>query len=241
MTNASRPRWLRILVASSALLALAGGVAWAAIPSASGTINGCYQKSSGVLRVIDPDTGKTCTPSEIPISWNQRGPQGVPGPAGPTGEAGPAGPEGPQGPEGPKGETGPAGPAGPEGPAGPAGPAGPEGPAGATGPAGPAGPAGAKGDTGPAGPRGPAGPPGPPGVAGWEKVVSQFPSQPPGGGLWVARATCSPGKKVLGGGLLADWGADVAYSRPSETGDAWEVAAASHARFWAYAICAAVS
>ena len=49
---------------------LAGGVAWAAIPSAGGVINGCYQKNEGQLRVIDPSSD-TCRKSEVPIGWNE--------------------------------------------------------------------------------------------------------------------------------------------------------------------------
>src|SRR5713226_3923963 len=78
----------------------AGGVAWAAIPS-SGTINGCFQKNNGQLRVIDPSStskdpnSSTCRPDEQPISWNQIGPPGAPGPPGPTGPPGEPGPRGP--------------------------------------------------------------------------------------------------------------------------------------------------
>ena len=51
-----------------------GGVAYAAIPSTGGVINGCYSTTSnpvGQLRLID--TGQSCTASEKPISWNQKG------------------------------------------------------------------------------------------------------------------------------------------------------------------------
>lgn len=57
---------------------IAGGVAFATIPSADGVINGCYQKNEGMLRVID-DAG-ACRTSEIAISWNHVGPQGEQGP-----------------------------------------------------------------------------------------------------------------------------------------------------------------
>ena len=69
---------------------LAGGVAWAAIPSSSGTINGCYQKVEGHLRVIDPGSD-TCRPSELPIAWNA---QGVSGPKGDKGDPGKDGADG---------------------------------------------------------------------------------------------------------------------------------------------------
>ena len=53
-------------------------------------IYGCYKKNNGQLRIVE-NPGQ-CRPSELPISWNQVGPQGP---------AGPQGPEGPQGPPGP--------------------------------------------------------------------------------------------------------------------------------------------
>lgn len=77
----------------AAILALAVGIASAAIPSSGGVINGCYQKNNGQLRVIDPAQG-ACNPSEVALNWSQTGPkgdQGLPGPAGPAGPVGPAG------------------------------------------------------------------------------------------------------------------------------------------------------
>src|SRR3989440_7190243 len=73
---------------SLAAFAVAGGIAWAAIPGAGGVINGCYQKNEGQLRVIDPGTDN-CRPSEVAIVWNQ---QGVKGEKGDKGEAADAGP-----------------------------------------------------------------------------------------------------------------------------------------------------
>ena len=160
--------WRRLAVPAIAVVLAAGvGVAYAAIPGSSGMISGCYEKKTGILRVIDAEAGKKCLSIETPISWNQTGPkgeQGLAGPAGPAGAPGPkgeTGAEGPQGPAGPRGETGPAGVPGETGAAGAAGqpgergPAGPEGPRGATGAQGPAGPQGLQGAQGPAGPAGP--------------------------------------------------------------------------------------
>jgi hypothetical protein len=79
----------------------AGGVAYAAIPSSNGVISGCYAKQSGDLRVIDADAGKTCLSSELPISWNQRGPTGPPGAKGDKGDPGPQGLPGEKGDPGP--------------------------------------------------------------------------------------------------------------------------------------------
>jgi len=73
---------------AAALLALAAGVAYATIPDGQGVIHACYKTNKGDLRVID--TGG-CAVGELPLSWNQIGPQG---------------PVGPQGPQGAPGETG---------------------------------------------------------------------------------------------------------------------------------------
>lgn len=116
----------------------AGAVLSAAlIPDENGIIHGCYQPTSGILRVVGG--ASDCRETEVAISWNQRGPtgpSGAAGPAGPTGAAGPSGPLGPTGPIGPAGATGPTGQTGPTGASGATGPTGPSGPAGPTGPAG---------------------------------------------------------------------------------------------------------
>lgn len=70
--------------------AIAGGVAWAAIPDGDGVIHGCYLKSGGTLRVIDASV-TNCKKTETAIWWNRSGP---PGDAGPQGEQGPPGPGG---------------------------------------------------------------------------------------------------------------------------------------------------
>ena len=94
----------RTAVALSASAALVAGVGWAqaAIPDEQGMITGCYNSTSGALRVIDAAKTK-CASSERALTWNQRG---VPGPAGPSGAAGPAGPAGPTGPTGSPGPAG---------------------------------------------------------------------------------------------------------------------------------------
>lgn len=93
------------VLAAASLLLTAGGIAYAAIPSADGTVNACYATSSstdsapkkgggsvaaytkGDIRVVGE--GEACRSYETAISWNQ---QGVPGEPGPSGPAGPAGP-----------------------------------------------------------------------------------------------------------------------------------------------------
>lgn len=124
----------RISAAAGAVIAtaLAGGIAWATTQVSGNVIHGCYDKNSGVLRVVSVEGA--CRPSELAIAWNQTGPQGLQGPKGDkgdTGATGPRGPEGPQGLQGQKGDTGDPGPRGPQGDRGPEGPEGPEGPAGA--------------------------------------------------------------------------------------------------------------
>jgi collagen triple helix repeat protein len=100
-------------VAVAAAFALVG-VAFGAIPGASGVISACYDKQSGQVRIYDGAGGtpKGCGKTEAPISWNQQGPKGDTGPPGPQGPAGPQGIQGSQGPQGPVGATGPAGPSG---------------------------------------------------------------------------------------------------------------------------------
>jgi hypothetical protein len=81
------PRW-RLPLFAAAVLIVTGGSAYA-----GNTIDACYNKSSGALRVIDA-TATQCKPSETPISWNEVGLQGsvgLTGPQGPQGTAGAAG------------------------------------------------------------------------------------------------------------------------------------------------------
>jgi hypothetical protein len=90
------------------------GMGTMAVASGDGEVyHACVNPSSGTIKMIAND--ESCKGQEARISWNERGPQGLPG------ERGPEGPQGPQGLQGPQGEPGPAGPAGPTGPMGPAG------------------------------------------------------------------------------------------------------------------------
>lgn len=82
-----------------ALILVAGiGLVW---PSAAGagnnTIQACYQKENGQLRI---SSSGQCRPSELPLSWNMQGPKGDKGDKGDPGE------------KGDKGDTGDTGPAG---------------------------------------------------------------------------------------------------------------------------------
>jgi hypothetical protein len=65
-----------MLVALLALVLAAGGVTYAAIPDAQGTITACTDNKSGLLRAIDKEAGATCRSNETELSWNK---QGVPG------------------------------------------------------------------------------------------------------------------------------------------------------------------
>jgi len=69
-------RWTHILAAmlGAVAVAAAGSIAWASIPDQSGVIHGCYDTSTGALRVIDTDRGDMCSETEQSLDWNQRGP-----------------------------------------------------------------------------------------------------------------------------------------------------------------------
>jgi hypothetical protein len=173
----SRSTWRPFAAAVAAVTLMIGGVAAYAAETAETprTINACYHKIEGQLRLIDSqaaDWQKRCRHPEVPLSWNvqgiqgeigaqgpqgetgARGPQGETGAQGPQGETGAQGPQGETGAQGPQGETGAQGPQGETGAPGPQGQTGAQGPQGQTGAQGPQGPAGAQGEQGPAGPAG---------------------------------------------------------------------------------------
>ena len=91
-----KKRWL---IGTAVVAAVVAGTAYATIPGTNGTVSGCYEKYTGLLRVIDAESGKSCTKLENPIAWSQRGPKGD------TGPQGPAGPQGTPGPAGAAGTT----------------------------------------------------------------------------------------------------------------------------------------
>jgi hypothetical protein len=98
-----RPSPALVLGTLVALAAL-GGVAWASIPSTNGIIYGCYNKRSGVLRVINTSVRQRCRRRESALNWEEVGPQGkrgATGPKGATGSRGQTGQTGQTGPEGP--------------------------------------------------------------------------------------------------------------------------------------------
>lgn len=196
-----RGRYFGALVVAGVVVVGAAGTSAFGHGSGDGTIHGCYDKSSGRLRIAD---GKRCSHDERMVSWNERGRKGDTGARGPAGDAGP---KGDIGPKGDRGAPGPAGPAGIGGPAGPGGPAGEPGPRGVAGPDGPAGPEGPPGPPGPAGPPGVEGPPGPEGVrgpagiSGFEIVTARFPAEGTNSvGRKRVTAQCPTGKRVVGTG-----------------------------------------
>ena len=120
-----RRRDLVAALAGAALcIVLAGGVAWAAIPTTpGGVIQGCYDSGGNVKVVESPPCPRTYTGFE----WNQRGPQGlqgIQGPKGDKGDKGDTGDTGLQGIPGPKGNQGIQGIPGPKGDTGDTGPSG---------------------------------------------------------------------------------------------------------------------
>jgi hypothetical protein len=71
-----------VITGAAALALVAGGTAAGAavtsIPGPDGTINGCYDRSYGNLRVIDSTA--SCPKGTTSLDWNQTGPQGATGP-----------------------------------------------------------------------------------------------------------------------------------------------------------------
>lgn len=171
------------------------GSASATIPGPDGVITGCYDPTSGQLRVIDAASGQSCLATEQPLTWLQSGPAGLQGMPGPQGEPGAPGPQGPQGAVGPQGEPGIPGPQGPQGDPGPTGPVGPAGRSGLPGPTGVPGMPGAPGAKGD---KGDPGIPGASGVSGYQVVSarSSFDSVTEK----FMHLACPAGKVAIGGG-----------------------------------------
>ncbi|GAA1102962.1 hypothetical protein GCM10009663_51870 [Kitasatospora arboriphila] len=61
---------------AAALTATAAGISWASIPDGSGRIHACYQRSTGLVRVIDSPS-QQCRGGESPLNWSQGGPSAV--------------------------------------------------------------------------------------------------------------------------------------------------------------------
>lgn len=70
----------RLLIACTALFAVAGGIAYAAIPDAgSGTYHACMLKGVGTIRILDPERQHCSAALETEITFNQKGVKGDPG------------------------------------------------------------------------------------------------------------------------------------------------------------------
>jgi hypothetical protein len=113
MRNFLGKRVVLAVLIVAALGLLAGGIAYASIPDSRGVIHGCYQNTSGTLRVIGTNPtvgGGKCSNGESALTWNQRGPTGPPGADGTNGTDGTRGPTGLTGKRGPSGADGTSGP-----------------------------------------------------------------------------------------------------------------------------------
>src|ERR1700754_2325545 len=69
------------LAGGAIVLALAGGVAWAAIPGGGNVYTACMLKNVGTVRLIDKSLPQSnimsrCTSLEVEVSWNHQGPKG---------------------------------------------------------------------------------------------------------------------------------------------------------------------
>jgi|tagenome__1003787_1003787.scaffolds.fasta_scaffold20940939_4 hypothetical protein len=76
-----------------AMLAAAGGIAYATIPDAGNVYTGCMLKNVGTVRLIDSSLPSSnlmshCTALETQISWNQQGQKGDAGTPGAPGKSG---------------------------------------------------------------------------------------------------------------------------------------------------------
>ena len=81
---------LMAVAAATGAAALAGGIAYAAIPAADGTITACTDSGGRNVRLIDTEAGGVCATGEKKVAWNQRGRTGPTGYPGQTGAPGPA-------------------------------------------------------------------------------------------------------------------------------------------------------
>jgi hypothetical protein len=93
------PHWRRLAILVVAMLAAAGGIAYATIPDAGNLYTGCMLKNVGTVRLIDSTLPSSnlmshCTALETQISWNQQGQKGDPGSPGLPGKDGAGGANG---------------------------------------------------------------------------------------------------------------------------------------------------
>ncbi len=165
----------QILVATTAALAVSGGIAYATGSGGSAVITACKLNNFGTIRLIEP--GKPglqghCSNIETQVTWNQKGQPGEQGPKGDKGDPGAPGAKGDKGDPGApgapgaKGDKGDTGATGDKGDPGAPGAPGAKGDKGDPGAPGTPGAKGDKGDTGAPGAPGAKGDPGAPGAKG---------------------------------------------------------------------------
>src|ERR1700733_12608878 len=92
-------RRVRVVAAVLVTVAVAGGVALAAIPDSDGSVTVCYTPPNGQTLSNGPlypiDSSASCRQGDQRLVLGRTGPPGSPGSAGPTGPTGAAGGAGP--------------------------------------------------------------------------------------------------------------------------------------------------
>jgi hypothetical protein len=66
-------QWLIVALMGALFLMAGSSVPRAEIPSSTGIINACYDKTNGNLRVTDPSLGQSCRTNELVLTWSQGG------------------------------------------------------------------------------------------------------------------------------------------------------------------------
>src|SRR4051794_35440525 len=98
--------YANVMATIAAFLAIGGGAyAMVGSPPGDGTIEGCYRKKGGALRLVKQ--GRPCHRGERRVAWNRQGPPRARGEAGARGETGARGLAGASGPTGPPGAQNP--------------------------------------------------------------------------------------------------------------------------------------
>jgi hypothetical protein len=77
---------IKAMALGACLAAVAAGVGYAAIPSASGVLSAC-KKADGSIKLIDKESGQGCGGSQQLVEWNVQGPAGPQGPVDPAAAA----------------------------------------------------------------------------------------------------------------------------------------------------------
>jgi hypothetical protein len=131
MKGRLRRRVLRLALVTTALLGLAGGIAYATIPDGGKVFHACMLNKVGTVRLIDKTLPASAFMShcnsalETEVSWNEVGQQGLQGLKGDPGTDGAPGKNGVDGAPGKNGVDGRNGVDGKDGAAGAQGPPGP--------------------------------------------------------------------------------------------------------------------